>query len=48
MSDENPPVHLPEDEEDAHEIAEEAREDGVTDEQRKSLAAAQARLIGDL
>jgi hypothetical protein len=48
MRDENPPVRLPGDEEDANEIAEEAREDDVTDEQRENLAVAQARLIGDL
>jgi hypothetical protein len=49
MSDEqNPPVRIPEDEDGVYEIAEEEEEDGMTDEQRRNLAEAQARLIGDL
>lgn len=48
MSDENPSVRIPEDEEGVHEIAEEGEEDGVTDQQRAALAETQAKLIGDL
>jgi len=48
MSDENPPVRIPEDEEDAAEIASEGEEAGMTEEQCRNLAEAQARLIGDL
>jgi hypothetical protein len=48
MSDENPSVRIPEDEEGVHEIAEEGEEDGMTDEQRAALAEIQARLIGDI
>jgi len=49
MSDDNPPVRIPEDEEGVHEIAEEGEEeDDVTDEQHKALCEAQARLIGDI
>lgn len=48
MSDENPSVRIPEDEEGVHEIAEKEDEDGMTEEQRRNLAEAQARLIGDL
>lgn len=48
MSDQNPPVRVPEDEEGVHEIAEEEEEDGMTEGQRRNLAELQARLIGDL
>ena len=48
MSDENPSVRIPEDEEGVHEIAEEGDEYGVTEEQLRNLAEAQASLIGDL
>lgn len=48
MSEENPPVRIPEDQKGIHEIAEEGEEDGMTDEQRAALAETQARLIGDI
>jgi hypothetical protein len=48
MSDENPSVRIPEDEEGVHEIAEGREEDGVTEEQKAALAQLQARLIGDI
>jgi hypothetical protein len=48
MSDENPPLRIPEEIDVIHEIAEEGEEDGVTEEQRKALAETQARLIGDI
>jgi hypothetical protein len=48
MSNENPPVRIPEDEEGVYEIVEEGEEDGVTKEQFQAISEAQARLIGDL
>jgi hypothetical protein len=48
MSDENPDVKIPVDEEGVHEIAEEGDKDGVSEEQRDALAETQARLIGDI
>ncbi|WP_338741467.1 hypothetical protein [Haloplanus salilacus] len=49
MSDGNPDVKIPVDEEGAAEIASEGEdEDGVTEEQRDALAEIQARLIGDI
>lgn len=48
MSDKSPPVRVPKDEDGVHEIAEEGEEEGMTEEQRKELAEAQARLIGDI
>ena len=48
MSDENPPLRIPEDEKGVHGIAEEGEEDGVSEEQRDALAETQARLIGDI
>jgi|GEM_PF-4189141 len=48
MSDENPSVRIPVDEEGVYEIADEGEEDGMTEQQRAALAEAQARLIGDL
>lgn len=46
MNDKKPPVRIPEDEEGVHEIAGEGEEDGMTDEQRRNLAEAQAHLRG--
>jgi hypothetical protein len=48
MSDENPPVRIPDGESGVHEVSEDGAEDGPTDEQRDALAEAQARLIGDI
>ncbi len=48
MSDENPPVRIAEDQSGVHEIAQEDEEDGLTKQQQKNVAEAQARLIGDI
>jgi len=49
MSDENPNMKIPEDEERVHVLAEEGEEeDSMTEERRRNLAEVQARLIGDL
>jgi hypothetical protein len=48
MSDENPQVRIPENEEGVHEIAEEADEENLTKEQREALAKIQAEIVGDL
>lgn len=42
----NPPLHIPEDMNGVYEIAEEEEEDGMTEEQRRNLAEAQADLRG--
>jgi hypothetical protein len=44
---ENPPIRIPTDEEGVPVLAEEGEEeDGMTDQQRKNIAEAQARLRG--
>jgi hypothetical protein len=50
VSDDNPPIRIPEDEDGVHEIAAEGEKDDsrVSDEQRRNLATVQAELIGDL
>ena len=48
MSDQNPPVRIPEDAKGAAEIGSEGKEDGMTEEQRSALCESQARLIGDI
>jgi hypothetical protein len=44
--DQNPPLRIPEDMDGVHEIAKEEEEDGMTKEQRRNLAEAQANLRG--
>ena len=44
--DQNPPLRIPEDMDGVYEIAEEEEEDGMTQEQRRNLAEAQADLRG--
>jgi len=48
MSDQNPPVRIPEDAESAAEISSEEEEDGMTEDQQAALAEIQARRIGDI
>lgn len=48
MSEKNPDMKIPVDEEGVHDISEEGEEDGVTQEQRAAIAEIQARLIGDI
>lgn len=44
--DQNSPLRIPEDMDGVYEITEEEEEDGMTDEQRRSLAEAQAHVRG--
>ena len=46
--DENPELRIPEDESGVWKIASEGKEQGMTEEARRAISKAQARLIGDL